>query len=134
MDPKKKKAKATPVSRDELRATFVTLDQTSCDTPLRDNMKALATQNFATASILHHQEFGIATTPSTQLLHYAVTMIRDAGTDSVVDRKTTILDVARQYLKKIHRPEVLKWLEAKYYSRRRRGTLLPNHHSCGLVT
>jgi hypothetical protein len=100
MDPKKKKAKATPVSRDELRATFVTLDQTSCDTPLRDNMKALATQNFATASILHHQEFGIATTPSTQLLHYAVTMIRDAGTDSVVDRKTTILDVARQYLKK----------------------------------
>jgi hypothetical protein len=71
MDPKKKKAKATTVEREVLRATFVALDQAPCDTPLRDKRKALYAQNFAVKSIRQHQEYGTVASPSTQLLHFA---------------------------------------------------------------
>jgi hypothetical protein len=97
---RKKKAKSGAVTpnRDSLRQSLSLYEDADFPTPLRQNMQATVVQNFASASVEHHQNIGSAPSPQTQLFQLSCAHLSSVGESAIVDRLPTLLHVTKQYL------------------------------------
>jgi hypothetical protein len=101
LDGMKKKAKPSGLltpNRLILSQSLEVYDKANYITPVRENLQASVIQNFAAASVYHHETTGKPATPSTQLFQLSCAHLGSVGDTAIFPRVPTLLEVAKQYL------------------------------------